>query len=230
MFVDPLCKVQGPTESHAQRTRARALIVFNRPPRDLTSIHGDITSTHRFHTEPFCQELSRCVGHENNCQHPLWPSARHSLHKESQSIHHSVRPTNFNPPQSFGGGEGNTWPLAKPLVRSPRVQYHPDLLILLFLKEESAYAFLRMQGPLWHVESIGLTDEAQILSVGASENGISVWLDKGVTSNALAFVDAPQHPLMVTLQICQAPTRYNVTQIGTNDKQPLPWLTTPGSD
>ena len=66
-----------------------------------------------------------------------------------------------------------------------------------------------MLGPPEHVESIQFLDEAQILSVVWSENGIRVRLDKGVTSNALEFKD--------TL-IFQGPKRYNVTQVGSGDK------------
>ena len=52
--------------------------------------------------------------------------------------------------------------------------------------------------------------------LGGSENRIRVRLDR--QSNELEFVDAPQHLLMVTLQIFQAPRQYDVTEIGTSDK------------
>ena len=53
--------------------------------------------------------------------------------------------------ESLGGSQSNTWRLAKPLVRSPRVQKH-DLRVHLF-DAEDAYAFLRMQSPPEHVDT-----------------------------------------------------------------------------
>ena len=64
------------------------------------------------------------------------------------------------------------------------------------------------------MESIQFLDEAQILSVVSLVNRIRVRLDRDVTSTALVFVDTPQHPLVVTLLIFQAPKQYNVTLLG----------------
>ena len=75
-----------------------------------------------------------------------------------------------------------------------------------------------MQGPPEHVESIQFLDEAQLLSVVALVEQDPCGLARGVTSNALVFVDIPQHPLTVILQIFQAPRRNNATQIGTEAK------------
>ena len=60
MFVDRLSKVQGPTEAHGQRPRAlvHLLIVAIYLSRNLQSIRGYSTSTHRLHTEPFRQRSS----------------------------------------------------------------------------------------------------------------------------------------------------------------------------
>ena len=140
MFADRLCNMQGPTESPGQRSRRTGRSTRRLQPSAPTPrVHGDITSTHGFHTEPFSQALSNAWAMKTSVTMHCG-QVHETLFKEWKGLcapdDHSVGETGFNPRESLGGSQGNTWRLAEPLVRSPRVQYRPDLGILLFFKKK----------------------------------------------------------------------------------------------